>query len=541
MPTKTKTKAKPAPKAVKRKPAPSPKTTKPVPPKTRTKTKTKTKIKATRARSGANKAAPKQLPHYVEQAMRDAGLGVGDRDERGLMPVAKARALLKKRTVIERGQGRDIGDTYVWDSDITWAALLSLGSANELLETAALRWNMPPRGLANPAVAERYGRDAIEWAKRILLAGHVGPCVECLVATVSAVPDGGPAAYAVLRDIDAQKPSPKYLWSWLSENPLGWRYVGTGSESADREALARLAKTDAKGAFAALAAELGDEDARKAFEAVGLAAPKGVKRPQASKGVALTIGALEPKFSEFEYPMWDNANYFTGAMRVTGFRCDAGQALVWEQIMTGLGDGGVSREVTVHASFKVDSSWRAHVAKLLDERKVSRWEGDAQVSLLTGVRRVVDGKKERYVMPQGGPRSSTKLAKIGEVPLSIDTSGLSKKHAALLGANTGPSEKLMVRLGQEPFRSKVFPKFSQLAKQAGLPPGAKAHFSFDVFELPAAGEPASSSPDIIAMVEALATGTKLTSLPSHGTHPLAALVIRCRELGGWGDARFSTG
>lgn len=262
---------------------------------------------------------------------------------------------------------------------------------------------------------------------------------------------------------------------------------------------------------------------------------------QRSKGVALTIGALEPKFSEFEYPMWDNANYFSGAMRVTGFVCDAGQALVWEQVMTGLGDGGVSREVTVHASFKLDSSWRVHVAELLHERKVSRWDGDDQVSLLTGVRRVPAGKRQRYVVPKGGPSTTTKLPKVGEVPLSIDSRGLSKKHAALLEASTGPREKLMIRLGQEPFRSKVFPKLAQLAQQAELPPGAQALFSFDTFELPQAGEPASSSPDIVAMVEALATGTKLMSLPSQGTHPLAALVVRCRELGGWGDARMSTG
>ena len=522
--------------------APKPKARKAAAPKA----KLKAKQAAPKAKPAPKKAAPlakkarkraPNLPVNVASAMDYAAISVEERDERGLMPVAKARAFLKGRSVIERGKGHNIGGTHVWDSDLAWAALLSLEGGAELVKTASKRWKMPPRGLSNPGVAERYGRDALEWAKRILSAGHLGPCAECLVATVSAVPDGGQVAYGVVRDIDAQKPSPKYLWAWLAANPGGWRFVG-GKQAADREALTRLAKTDAKGAFAGVAAELGEAVAAAAFEAAGVKLPKGVKLSAARKGVALTLGAIEPKFADFEYPMWANSNYFTGAMRVTGFVCDAGQALVWEQLMTGGGDDGISREVTVHASFPVDRSWRVHVQQILRENDVWQREGKNSTSVLTGVKRIRAEKQSSYVVPAGGARTTAQVAKIGKVPLSIDTTGLSDADAALLEGSTGPVEKLMIRLGQEPFRAKVFPKSSVLATQAGLPKGAEALFSFDVFGLPDPGQPASSSPDIVAIVDALASGKKLASLPSEGAHPLAALVSRCDALGGWGDPRM---
>ncbi len=123
-------------------------------------------------------------------------------------------------------------------------------------------------------------------------------------------------------------------------------------------------------------------------------------------------------------------------------------------------------------------------------------------------------------------------------PIAFDASGLAKADRALLERSTGPAERVLIRLGQPPFREKVFPSARELAKQAGLPAGAKALFSFDVFELPRAGAQASSSPDIVAMVDALASHARLAQLPSAGRHPLSTLCERCRVLGGWGDAKL---
>jgi hypothetical protein len=80
----------------------------------------------------------------------------------------------------------------------------------------------------------------------------------------------------------------------------------------------------------------------------------------------------------------------------------------------------------------------------------------------------------------------------------------------------------------------VFPPLADLAREARLPRDARALFSFDTFELPPAGEPAASSEDVTAMVDALAARRPLHRLPSHGAHPLAGLVDRCKDLGGWG-------
>jgi hypothetical protein len=217
---------------------------------------------------------------------------------------------------------------------------------------------------------------------------------------------------------------------------------------------------------------------------------------------------VEPHFHDFEYPMWDNANYFTGAMRVTGFVCSAGEALVWEGLVTGLGDAGLRREVTVHAAFPLPRAWCVHTEAILAEDAVSAWAG---------------GAPSRVFVP--------KLA--AKVSLDIDGTGLSKQDQALLGKTLGPSARLLVRLGQRPYRAKVFASAKQLAREAGLPAGARLLFSFDDFLLPTACEPASSAPDIVAMVDALAAHTRIAKLPSHPLHPLHGLLDRCRTLGGW--------
>jgi hypothetical protein len=507
----------------------------------------KRQVATTTKKRPAPKKAKKRsssLPTHVEAAMRNAGLRPEDRDERGLMPLDAARKQLRGLKTVVRGESREINDTHVWESDLSWAALLSLADEKELVRMSALDWKMPPRGLDNPGVAERYGEGAIDWVNGHLKRDSEGPGFACLAAT-ALENRATPKAFDCAVRLDARRPDQLVLWKWLRKNPKGWEMLASAlvRNVPDRvEALARLAQSDAKGAFAALAGAKSDASARAAFESAGVNVPAGAKAAKSAKGKAprstISIGAIEPHFKDFTYPMWDNMNYFTGAMRVTGFVCDEGEALVWEQLCTGLGEGSVRREVTVHASFTLKHPWRTHVDELLGERAITKWNGEDFECLLSGVA-CVGGK---YAAPAGGSKKSARVEKLGiDVPLEIDSTGLGEADAKLLLSQTGPAERLMIRLGQSPYREMVFPSSEELAREAGLPKGAHALFRFDSFEMPAACEPAASSADIVAMVDALASRSKLERLPSHtrDPHPLGYLIERVRSHGGWGDTRLS--
>jgi hypothetical protein len=512
--------------------------------KTSAKSKPKPKPRSTSRPTSKSKPTatrtPKPLPGHVEMAMRNAGLAADARDPRGLMPLAEARALLKGLDTVVRGEGRTIGGIHVWDSDRAWAALLSLQGPEDLYRHTRLEWKMPPRGLDNPAVAERYGDHAVNWVSAMLDRGSLGPGFACLGATLLAAGASGRAFDCAVR-LDAQRPDQLFLWQWLRKHPAHWALLAVSVRRGARdrvEALGRVAATDAKGAFAAIAAAVDEGAARDAFAKGGLAVPAGFARAAgdgtSSKRTAISLGAIEPHFLSFAYPMWDNANYFTGAMRVTGFVCDAGEALVWEQLATGLGEGSLRREVTVHASFPVKHTWLVHTETLLEERAILGWDGDDEISLLTGVRR----KGRDHVAPADGIRTRAAVPKLGrDVPLAIDTVGLDEDERKLL-AQTGPAERLLVRLGQPPYRDEVFAPAAQLAKEACLPDGARSLFQFDVFEMPRACEAAGSAPDVVAMVDALAAREPIVRLPSAGRHPLRGLLDRVRALGGWGDAKL---
>ena len=126
---------------------------------------------------------------WLAAAMREAAITC---DERGLVPLADARAHLAAHARYEHGAGHRVagsGDRghYVQDSDRTWAALLSLADADELARTE-LVWGMPVRAAArNTALAERYGAGLVAWARRFVvdgaLADRPGPgCVRaCLL------------------------------------------------------------------------------------------------------------------------------------------------------------------------------------------------------------------------------------------------------------------------------------------------------------------------------------------------------------------------
>jgi hypothetical protein len=67
--------------------------------------------------------APSPQHPHVASAMRDASVTP---DERGLMPLAEARRILGETRTFRRGEPQDIDGNMVFESDTTWAAILSL-------------------------------------------------------------------------------------------------------------------------------------------------------------------------------------------------------------------------------------------------------------------------------------------------------------------------------------------------------------------------------------------------------------------------------
>lgn len=120
----------------------------------------------------SKKKGPSLGPN-VAQAMKDAE--IAKPDERGLMPIADARALVEKATVFVRD-----------GADALWAALLSLEDAKEFVRHASrIEWKFHPRGKENTAFVERYGDSVLEWIagrvdSRSVLVNFpwcIGPCL----------------------------------------------------------------------------------------------------------------------------------------------------------------------------------------------------------------------------------------------------------------------------------------------------------------------------------------------------------------------------
>jgi hypothetical protein len=97
------------------------------------------------------------------------GNGVAALDERGLMPLAEARAVLHGVEAFVKGEGEIINGRNVLASDVLWSALLSLEDAAELVTVASrLDWQFQPRGMENVDLHRRYGDGIVPW-----LAGRV--------------------------------------------------------------------------------------------------------------------------------------------------------------------------------------------------------------------------------------------------------------------------------------------------------------------------------------------------------------------------------
>ncbi|MFI0446988.1 hypothetical protein [Actinomadura sp. 6N118] len=275
---------------------------------------------------------------HLRAAMRDAR--VTRLDDRGLMSLEEARALLARTQTFRRGEGELVDGTFVLELDRVWAALLSLADAAEFTAIATgLTWEADPRGMENLALYERYGDGVLPWiATRVDDKGvlHNKPwCVlPCLLAS------GSDEAFGIAASLRDQE----VLCQWVIRHPdSGFRLLaGRSQEKTVAAAIRALHQIDPRGTAHRLPGlGLDTPPMPDRIRAALDAAP----RIESAPSMPLAMAELEECFQDWEYPMWDNANYFCAAMRMTGFITPGGtDGLVFQSLVTGLGQGDIRVE-----------------------------------------------------------------------------------------------------------------------------------------------------------------------------------------------------
>ncbi len=137
------------------------------------------------------------LHRDIRSAIQDAGVS---RDERGLMPLSEARALVASLVVYAKATSET---SNVLGSDLAWAALLSLADADEFLAAALrIRWQFHVRGRDNVAAYARFGDAILPWiASAVSADGTLRNVPWCLYPCLMAM--GTAEAFALALSIRA--------------------------------------------------------------------------------------------------------------------------------------------------------------------------------------------------------------------------------------------------------------------------------------------------------------------------------------------------
>ncbi|MRG93641.1 DUF7003 family protein [Polyangium spumosum] len=296
----------------------------------------------------------------------------------------------------------------------------------------------------------------------------------------------------------------------------------------------------------AIEAALGPEAAKRIAEQFSLPRtrlPEAVERLLAEadvidepRGPLWSIAELDEAARRFDLPIWDNTNYTTAAMRITGYASQKGDALVIEQIVHHPGSGalvGWHFEAYGPGAGKRSGSDDELVDATRDELQSVEIDADDYVDGITN-QIVLLGERDE----KGRPTAGSDGPRIVPLPLPSDDMIVHVKRAAVrqngdplrasyrlprsfaaLPSETRealrlvtPAEALVVDLCRR-HRDAIFAADRDLRVAAGVPQGATRLFSFDDFQYVAAGEPASRSMDLVAMVEALRARRKITRLP----------------------------
>ncbi len=528
---------------------------------------------------------------HVGSALR--GARIEARDARGLMPLGEARAWLEARATFRKGEGEMRGGTFVLESDLTWAALLSLEDAAELVRHATrLSWEFHVRGRENVAPFERYGAGILPWLESRLHPSGVlvnipwcvvpclfeidSPAALALALRTHAIHEllpgqpplgGGVGAFAHDEAHAGEPPAPPAqislaearTWlpggdsldvarSWIARHPGAYGTLARLADGGDVRAAALLAdRARVLGDVVqeAIEAALGAEETSRLVARLGLpkvSLPPAVQTALAAaptidepRGPLWSIAELDEAARAFDLPLWDNAASATGAMRVTGFASRHGDALVIESIRTWPAAG---EQVSWHGCAFGPGVKTRQVVELLvdaaeDQLEHVELDGSDFVDGLTGnltlfgerdeSGRFVEGSHGRRVIAQPIPAGDAvihlKRALLGmkgdevKVPVRLPRSfaALPERERVRLRA-VSPDEALLCQLCAR-HAEQMFAFDGYFAAAFGLPPDAKKLFQLSAFEWPAAGMPASSSIDVVTMVEALRRRRAIAALP----------------------------
>ncbi|AKF02988.1 DUF7003 family protein [Sandaracinus amylolyticus] len=509
----------------------------------------------------------------VASALRDAA--VSSLDERGLMPLGEARALLEGTSVYERGDDETIDGKSVLCSDRVWAALLSLESAEEFVRTAKrieLRFHV--RGRENTALVERYGDGVLPWLESRLERGVMRNVPWCVVPSLLAI--ARPRALEIAlrtevvdprvseRDGPAPRPAPFALArAWIAAQREGYATLAFLAASGNRRAEALLREEWSRIGPAvreAVETALGTTDAlalarRLRLPDTRLPAPveavlAEVAPEPIARGPVFGIATLDEAAARFDLPLWDNANYTTGAMRVTGYASPEGDALVIESIVCWPGAGEwvarstrafgagargarLASDALVPASdldpIEIDSGTRVDGASSMLVLSGERDESGASIESAPWASRMVPipMPPEHHVVAVDG----TDVHVTNRLPRRFADADLAELRRVT------PHEGILLQLCEH-HRPLLFASDAKLRETAGIPRGARRLFAFDDVRWPAAGERASTSLDLVAICEALRTRRAIRRLPgppSGGAAPWIASAARLRSFAG-GDA-----
>jgi|GEM_PF-2658620 len=468
------------------------------------------------------------LPDWLEHDIHSARL---PRDERGLVPLDDARALLRGTNVATRDELGLIEGTMVLQGDRVWAALLSLADADEFADRARkIHFKWEGRGFDNTSAFDRYGDDVLPWIARAVSDDGVLVHVPWLYLP-ALYEVGTREAYAVARRIKevrhkAKVPaarSDEVAEKWVARRPaVGIGFIvdeiAAGGDVAEAEALLKtVAKVDPPGVRAMVAERIGEEAADALLKRLRIRLTTGGAKLKAAlqdaevadvaPGPLVTLLQLDAAFVESQAPAWDNANSLCGAMRVTGYAHPTGDALVFQSLMTGFGDGAIRREIHAFGpAFSAPGS---------GNREDVLIEEDALPNALSA-----------YPEADGVRRWEGELGGVA-VTVPIDADKRLRKLVTPPGA-------VLFGLGRPPVRERAFLDAAALRDALALPGDAEALFALDGWAHPDASEPASGALDLRAMTEALRLRRRLTSWPK-GRTEADSIKRRFRVLDAWED------
>jgi hypothetical protein len=452
------------------------------------------------------------------------------RDHRGLMPLDEARTRLSGLSVYRKGEGTLVGGRFVLESDLTWAALVSLEDAEEFVGHARrLRWEFHVRGRDNLALVERYGDGILPWiADRVDRDGvlyNVPWCVlPCLLASEAEEAfEIAARVRGVTESIDGVSFRPdrrdvEVLCQWIVRHPQrGHRLLAEHAVPEDEiaeETIRMLHRTDPRGTTHRLTVAVGEVTTEALLDRLGLVTrplPTGMQTAldaapwvDAPPSDPMMIAELDEYSADFDFPMWDNANYFCAGMRLIGFITPGGtDGLVFQSLVTGLGEENVRLELHRYGfGMTPGTIWNAG-PELLDEDEAEEIQRTRSVGTVR--------------LPNGQAR----------VDLVRDPD---------FGDHLGPLETLMLRLtDSRELRDRTFLSAEQLKETLRLPVDARPLFTLDEWRHPEAGEKASDSEDLVLTVEALRS-RRAISASLTGTSREFHLRDRIGVIGGWGEA-----